>query len=384
MPWKTEGPMEKKMQMIVDWQSNRYCKSNLSQKYGISRKTVDKWIKRYKLYGIDGLKDLNRAPLRHPNQTSEDIVQLLIEEKCKNRKRGPKKIRRQLERLYPDVEFPAASTIGDWLKKYGLVQSRRRRRRVPPYREPFEKCQSPNEVWSADYKGQFSMRNRRKCYPLTISDNYSRYLLSCQGLEGPRYIETREVFKKAFREYGLPDAIRTDNGTPFAGQCLGGLSRLSIWWIQLGIIPERIEKASPQQNGRHERMHRTLKEEVLENVGKDMKNQQKRFDLFRMEYNSYRPHESLGQEVPDSYYHKSTRSYIEKPVVPDYDYHFIVRRVRSSGDIKLNGKPFFLTELLEGQPVGLKNIDDGLLKIYYGFFPIGIIDLRKNKVLKST
>lgn len=382
MPWKTEGPMEQKMKLVIDWQSGGYCKSDLSQKYYISRKTVDKWINRYHEYGIDGLRELSRAPMRHPNQTSEDIVKLLIEEKCKNRKRGPKKIRSQLQRRYPGWIFPAASTIGDWLKKYGLVQKRKRRLRVPPYTEPFEKCINPNEVWSADYKGQFHMHNRRVCYPLTISDNYSRYLIACQGLEGPRYQETRAVFETVFRKYGLPDAIRTDNGTPFAGKCVGGLSRLSIWWIQLGIVPERIDKGCPEQNGRHERIHRTLKEEALESVAKNMKDQQRRFDLFCTEYNDYRPHESLGQDIPRNYYRKSTRTYVEKPVVPEYDYRFTVRHVRSSGDIKWDGKSYFLTELLAGQPVGLEEVNDGKLKVYYSFYPIGIIDLRKKRVFK--
>lgn len=384
MPWRTEGPMEQKMKLIIDWRSGIFSKQDMANKYRISRKTVYKWIDRYQEKGIEGLKELNRSPLNHPNQTPVDIVELLIEEKCRNRKRGPKKIRRQLERKYPDKDFPAASTIGSWLGKYGLVQKRKRRLRVPPYTEPFGKCQSANEVWSADYKGQFYMRNSKICYPLTISDNYSRYLIACDGLEGPRYQETRTVFELVFREYGLPDAIRTDNGIPFAGRCVGGLSRLSIWWIQLGIIPERIDKGCPQQNGRHERMHRTLKYEVLDNVASNMKQQQKSFDWFREEYNNDRPHESLGQDIPFNYYHKSERNYIEKPVAPEYDYQFKVRKVRLNGCIKLHGKIFYLTELLAGQPVGLEGVDDGKIKVYYSFYPIGIIDLKKNKVLKLT
>lgn len=384
MPWKTEGPMEQKMRLMVEWEGGVYCKSELARRYCISRKTVYKWINRYGEYGIEGLKELSRAPKKHPNQTPDDIVKLLIEEKNRNRKRGPKKIRKQLEKKYPENIFPAASTIGDWLNKYGLVCKRKRRKRVPPYTEPFSECCEANEVWSADYKGQFYMRNKKICYPLTISDNYSRYLITCYGLEGPRYRETRDKFEAAFREYGLPDAIRTDNGTPFAGKCVGGLSRLSIWWIQLGIIPERIDKGCPQQNGRHERMHRTLKYEVLDNVASNMKQQQKAFDRFRIEYNDYRPHESLGQEVPRNHYRKSKRNYVKKPPLPEYDYCFTVRQVRSNGCIKLYGKFFYVTELLAGQPVGLEEVDDGKIKIYYSFYPIGIIDLKKNKVFKLT
>jgi len=384
MPWQTEGPMDKKMQMIMDWHTEEYFKIDLSKKYSIHRKTVDKWINRYQEKGIFGLQELSRAPKNHPNQTTEELLNLLLTEKSNKPRRGPKKIKRQLEKKYPELVFPAASTIGDWFKKYGLVRERKRRKGVPPYTEPFQKCRKPNEVWSIDYKGQFYMRNKRLCYPLTISDNYSRYLLACQGLEGPRYEETRYILERTFREYGLPKAIRSDNGHPFAGKCVGGLSRLSIWWIQLGIIPERIAKAHPEQNGRHERMHRTLKEEVLEHVGKNLADQQREFDLFHQEYNNNRPHEALGQDVPAIHYRHSERLYRNKPLSPEYDYGFTVRQVRSSGDIKINGMAYFLTELLKGEHVGLKEIEDGKLKVYYSFFSLGIIDLRKNKVFKLS
>jgi len=382
MPWKITNTMDQKIQLIADWQSQYFSITDLSKKYGVSRPIIYKWLSRYEEFGIDGLKEQSRAPLHSPNQTRDDIVQLIIAEKLKNRNRGPKKIYSQLKVQYPHIAWPVPSTIGEWLKKHGLVKERKRRLRVPPYTEPFKECQKPNSVWSADYKGQFYMRNGKVCYPLTISDNYSRYLLKCQGLSGPRYRETRVVFESAFKEYGLPDAIRVDNGTPFAGRCLGGLSRLSIWWIQLGIVPERIDKGCPQQNSRHERMHRTLKDEAVDTKASNMKEQQKRFDWFRFDYNHYRPHESLNQKPPADYYKKSEREYIEKPVLPDYDHSFIVRRVCSGGDIKLNGHRYYLTELLFGQDVGLKEEADGQLTIYYSFLPIGTIDLRKNKVIR--
>lgn len=384
MPWKELKPMDQKIQMLAYWQTELFSITDLSQKYGISRKTVYKWLNRYKEIGVDGLKEFSRRPVSSPSQTSEEIIELIVKEKLKNRKRGPKKIYSQLKRQYPRLDIPAPSTIGHWLKKNGLVKSRKRRKRVPPYEQPFIECQSPNAVWSADFKGQFYTKNDRVCYPLTISDNYSRYLLKCVGLPGPRHQETRAVFVSAFREYGLPDAIRIDNGTPFAGRCVGGLSRLMIWWIQLGIIPERIEKGSPQQNGRHERMHRTLKAEALDPIAINMKEQQKQFDLFRIDYNNHRPHEALNQQPPVKYYNNSNKPYVEKPVKPDYDYSYIIRSVRSSGDIKLRGKMYFITELLAGQPIGLKEVDDGLMSIYYGFYPLGLIDLRKNKVIKKV
>ena len=382
MPWKIMDTMDQKIQLITDWQSQYFSITDLSQKYGLSRPTIYKWLERYEELGIDGLKEQNRTPRYSPNQTKDAIVKLIIAEKLKNRKRGPKKVYHQLKAQYPHIDLPAPSTIGEWLKKHGLVNKHKKRLRVPPYTEPFQACQTPNDAWSADYKGQFYTRDARVCYPLTISDNYSRYLLKCQGLPGPRYHETRAVFETAFKEYGLPDAIRIDNGTPFTGKCLGGLSRLSIWWIQLGIIPERIDKGCPQQNGRHERMHRTLKEEALDPASRNMKEQQKRFDWFRIDYNNYRPHEALQQNVPSNYYQRSIRPYVEKPVMPDYDLDYAVRYVRHSGEIKFKGGIYYLTQLLTGQPVGLKEVADGQLTIYYSFQPIGTLDLRKNKIIK--
>jgi len=382
MPWKIAEPMDQKIQLIADWQRTQYSITDLSKKYGVSRKTVYKWCCRYEEEGIDGLKDQNRAPKYSPNRTNDDIIKLLIKEKLKNRKRGPVKIYHQLKRQYPDIKLPAPSTIAHWLKKNGLVTRRKRRKYVPPYTEPFIAVRSPNDVWSADYKGQFYTRNKRVCYPLTISDNYSRYLLRCVALPGPRYSQTRNVFKKVFREYGLPDAIRIDNGTPFAGRCVGALSRLSIWWIQLGIAPERIDKGSPYQNGRHERMHRTLKLEAVSTMTSNLKEQQRLFDEFIYDYNNHRPHEALNHEVPAHYYRKSSRSYVEKPPAIEYDLGYTVRSVRYNGYFRFNGQLYYLTDLLHKQRIALKEFADGQWKIYYSFYPIGILDLRKNRILK--
>jgi len=382
MPWTITNTMNLKVQLIADWQSSQLNITDLSNKYGISRPTVYKWVSRYEEQGVDGLKDQSRTPLRNPNQTHTDIVDLIIKEKQKNLKRGPKKVYHQLKRRYPDIVFPAPSTIGELLKKNNLVKPRKKRFKVPPYTEPFRSCQKPNDVWSVDYKGQFYTKDKHVCYPLTISDNNSRYLLACHGLPGPRYSETKTMFEKVFREYGLPEAIRSDNGIPFSSKSLGGLSRLSIWWIQLGIIPERIDKGCPEQNGRHERMHRTLKDETLQPISRNMKEQQKRFDLFRFDYNNYRPHESLGQDVPNDHYKCSKRPYVEKTMMPDYDLDYIVRHVRSNGEIKFKGQLYYLAELLTGHPIGLKEEADGQWQIYYSFQPIGILDLRKNKILR--
>lgn len=382
MPWKVINQMTLKTQLIKDWNDGS-SKTDLSRKYGVSRPTIYKWLKRFEHSGIEGLKEQNRAPKNCPNKTPREILNLLIQEKLKNRKRGPKKVRAQLKRRHPELDLPAVSTIGYWFKKEGLVEKRKRRHRVPPYTRPFAECNASNDVWSIDYKGQFYMRNGHVCYPLTISDNFSRFLLGCQALEGPRYEPTRQCIESVFREYGLPDAIRCDNGTPFAGKCIGGLSRLSIWWIQLGIVPERIGKGCPQENGRHERMHRTLKNEALDPIAKNLKEQQKGFDFFRHDFNNCRPHESLDDKTPSDIYTRSNRPYVERPHSPDYGLACLVRTVRHSGEIKFMGRMYYLTELLYGQPVGLKEIDDGLWQIQYSFYILGSIDLRKNKIIRN-
>jgi len=372
--------MDQKLQLIADYNSKNFSKTDLSKKYDVSRKTVHKWISRYKKLSIDGLKDQSREPHSKPNSTKTHIVKKIVDCKLEHPKRGPKKIFYILLKKYPEIDLPAPSTIGYWLKKNNLVIDRKKIKRVPPYNNHFAECLAPNDSWSIDYKGQFYTQNKRVCYPLTISDNFSRYLLKCQCLPGPRYDETKTVFEQVFREYGIPRSIRSDNGTPFASKSIAGLSRLSIWFIQLGIIPERIEKGCPQQNGRHERMHKTLKYETLDLVAKNMKEQQECFDRFQIDYNYYRPHEALDQKTPSDFYQKSSKNYVEKLRKPTYDYDFTVRQVRNNGEIQFNGKYYFLTNLLDDQPVGLKQIDEDSWDIYYSFFPIASLNLRKNKI----
>ena len=383
MPWKIISAMNQKIQLIADWQSKNLSLTDLSQKYGISRPTVYKLIERYERYGIEGLKEQSRAPKTCPHRTPEKVISLVIQEKLKNRKRGPRKIRAQLKRQHPNLELPAISTIAYWLKKEGLVAKRKKRLRVPPYTQPFCECKAPNDVWSIDYKGQFYMKNGHVCYPLTISDNLSRFLLGCKALQGPRYAPTKKHLELIFREYGLPDAIRTDNGTPFAGKGIGGLSRLSVWFIQLGITPERIEKGCPEQNGRHERMHRTLKNDVLDSIAGNLKEQQKAFDIFRHDFNHNRPHESLNDQTPNEFYKKSNRPYIDHPNMPEYGYDYTVRHVKHGGEIKFKGRMFYVTGLLAKQPVGLKEIADGIWQLQYSFYVLGSVDLRKNKIIRN-
>jgi transposase InsO family protein len=377
------SPLDQKIQLIADWQSQIFDVTDLSQKYGISRPTVYKFIGRYTQIGVEGLKEQSRAPKNCPHRTPKKILDLIVQEKLKNRKRGPRKIRAQLKRQYPELNLPAVSTVSYWLKKEGLVEQRKKRRHVPAYTQPFSRCRAPNDVWSIDYKGQFYLKNGDLCYPLTITDNFSRFILGCSALPGPRYIPTRHCLEGIFREFGLPYAMRFDNGTPFASRCIGGLSPLMTWFILLGIIPERIAKGCPQENGRHERMHKTLKNDALDPIAKNLKDQQKSFDIYRHDFNFFRPHESLNDQTPSEYYKKSNRPYVEKPHPPVYEHDYLVRYVRQSGDIKLMGKMFFITESLAGFPVGLKEITDGIWQLQFSFYIIGSIDLRKNKIIRA-
>lgn len=381
MPWKETEPMDQRIKLIADWKQSGNYITDLSKKYEVSRKTVYKWTRRYQEEGLDGLKERSRAPRISPNQTKDHIVEILIDEKCIHKSWGPKKIIAFLQRKYPYQRWPAPSTAGEWFKKAGLSVKRKRRIIVPQYTSPFAQCKAPNDVWSADYKGHFKMKNREYCYPLTISDNNTRYLLACEALEGPRYRQTKRVFEATFKKQGLPLAIRTDNGIPFAGKSISGLSRLSVWWIKLGITPERIDKGEPQQNGRHERMHRTLKEEEAVKIpALDLKAQQRKFDFFQTQYNEDRPHEALGQRVPASMYKRSKREYNGKFFHPEYDLDLHVRSVKRSGEIKFKSNLYFTSTLLRRERVGLKEIAEDKWQINFYSHPIGIINLRRKRV----
>jgi len=379
MPWRETEPMKERLKLIAD-RLDGCSITELSEYYKVSRKTVYKWLERYELLGPDGLKELCRAPANHPNQTDVAVIRLLVEAKIAHMSWGPKKLLGFLNGHQPRVKWPSVCTAEKWLKKHGLVQARRVRKRTPPYSEPFLACDAPNRVWSADYKGQFKTGDGRWCYPLTITDNMSRYLFTCKGLYSPCHADTRPWFEWVFREFGLPEAIRTDNGTPFAGRGVTGLSRLSVWWIKLGIRPERIESGKPQQNGRHERMHRTLKQDTARPPMPDMDRQQLRFDEFRREYNNDRPHEALGQKTPASVYESSPRRYPTVVRSPEYDSGVKVRTVRHHGEISLKKNYYFISELLAGEKVGLVEIADGRYEIRFGFHPVAILDERLKKV----
>ena len=382
MPWKETSVMDQKIQLMADWLSGDYGKSELCRIYKISRPTADKWIARYEQRGLPGLEELGRSAHRHPNQTAEELRALIVQTKLRRQKWGPKKVLDWLRDQRPELKWPADSTAGEILKRAGLVQKRKRRRQVAPYNEPFGECCAPNQSWSADFKGDFLLGNGRRCYPLTISDNFSRYLLLCRALERPRQAEVQYWFEWVFREAGLPEVIRTDNGAPFASLGLGGISQLSKWWIKLGIKPERIQPGKPAQNGRHERMHRTLKEAVAPQ--RDLQKQQQQYDLFGEEYNWDRSHEALERKPPGRIHCFSRRSYPAKLPEVQYESGITVRQVRHKGEIKWHGELIYVSETLAKEPVGLKPIDNDKWELRYSFHLLGVLDERNKNIIRAT
>jgi transposase InsO family protein len=381
MPWKETSVMDQKIQLIADWLSGDYRKSELCRIYEISRPTADKWIARYEHQGPPGLEDLERAAHRHPNQTAEELRALIVQTKLQRQKWGPKKVLDWLRYKRPELKWPADSTAGEILKRAGLVKARKRRRRVAPYSEPFGACCAPNQSWSADFKGDFMLGDGRRCYPLTISDNFSRYLLLCRALERPRHEEVRHWFEWVFRQAGLPEVIRTDNGAPFASLALGGISHLSKWWIKLGIKPERIQPGKPAQNGRHERMHRTLKEAVAPQ--RDLQQQQQHYDPFVEEFNWERSHEALERKPPGSVHCLSPRPYPAKLPEVQYESGITVRQVRHSGEIKWRGELIYVSEVLAKEPVGLRPIDNDKWELRYSFHLLGVLDERNKNIIPA-
>jgi transposase InsO family protein len=363
--------MDQKIEFIADYKRYRLSFTELCESYGVSRKTGYKWVERYLEEGPAALEDRSRASDRHPNQTPEKVVQALLEAHRQHEGWGAKKLLWAVEQRHPKWELCHPSTVYDILRRHGEFVSKRRRRRPGHPGKPTTSIAAPNAVWSADFKGQFRMGNGQYCYPLTLTDNFSRYLLCCHGQLSTNLDETMEAMKRVFLEYGLPDRIRTDNGVPFASEALGRLSRLSAWWIRLGVTPELIEPGKPQQNGRHERMHKTLKAATTRPPGSGLRSQQRKFDEFQQEYNHERPHESLGMKPPATAYQKARRQMPTK--LPDLEYpaHYERRYVSGNGGIRWNGDWVNVSSVCIGHDVGLEEIDDGLWNVYFGNFRLG-------------
>ena len=381
MSWKNTDEHKERIKFIGDWLKEEFSFTDLCKRYEISRKTGYKLINRFKEEGELALRPRSHARHSHPNATPHVVQKRLIELKHRFPQWGPDKLRDWLLLNEGHLTWPAVSTIGDILKKHGLVKARKYRKRVPAHSEPFAACSAPNDVCSADFKGQFKVGGVY-CYPLTISDNYSRFLLVCKGLKHPSLKETMIGFEQAFIEFGLPNAIKTDNGQPFAGLSIGGLTHLSIWLLKLGIMPERIEKGHPEQNGRHERMHRTLKEATALLPKATFIEQQCCFDTFRNEYNYERPHKALDGQRPADIYSSSQRNLPNRIPEMAYPDDFEVRKVRSNGEIKWFGKHYFVSEMLYKESIGLKMIDDGRALLHFGRLKLGIVDAREHKIIR--
>lgn len=371
MPWSETTPVKRRVGFIGDLGEGLFSMTELCQGYGISRKTGYKWAERFEQEGLDGLKDRSRAPKSFPYRTEPGIVEELLEARRRHPTWGPKKLIGWLEVRHPDRPWPAASTAGGILRRHGLVRGRVRRRRTQqPSNRPLP-ILHPNDLWTADFKGQFRTRDAVYCYPLTVADSLSRYLLGCRALTSTETRPTRESFEHLFGDYGLPRGIRTDNGTPFASTAIGRLSSLSVWWLRLGISPVLIQPAHPEQNASHERMHRTLKQDTTNPPEANLAAQQKRFDRFRNEYNQERPHESLGGQTPSTLYQPSPRPYPNRLPEIEYPGHFEIRRVSPNGCIRWKCHALHLTHALTSQDVGLEEIDDGLWSVYFGTMLLG-------------
>ena len=372
--------MEQKILFIADYLRSGRSFAELCRSYGISRKVGYKWVGRYREGGMDALHERSRKPLQSPQSTPYSICKEIIELRTKRRiKPGPKKIQALLYAQHPDWSVPSKTTIYNILRREGLVEKRKLRRRVPAEPKPFGPAHEPNDLWSADFKGQFLTGDGKWCYPLTIMDHASRYLLDCHALPGTALQAVRNEFERIFREYGLPSRIRTDNGVPFASQGVRGISHLSRWWIRLGILPERIEKGKPQQNGNHERMHRTLKEAVLRPPTGTSAQQQEVFDEFRNEYNEERPHEALDQKPPASRYRPSLRQMPDQ--LPDLEYpgYYRIATISSHGVMYCFGRFIYVGHILTGERVGMEEIRDGLWNVYFGPLLLGYFDLKEGK-----
>src|SRR5688500_12277943 len=376
MPWLETSPVEQRERFIRDHRLDLYAMAELCARYGISRKTGYKWLTRYDESGRAGLRDRSRAPQHCPHRIPGDVAALICAARRQHPSWGPAKLLAWLRPRQPGVDWPAISTAGDLLARRGLVKKRRRRRHyqhpgvVPPL------TTQPNDLWTADFKGHLRTRNGIYCYPLTIADQHTRYLLACHGLLCTKGVGVRPVFDRLFREYGLPRAIRTDNGVPFATTGIHGLSQLNVWWLRLGIQHQRILPAHPEQNGAHERMHKTLKGEACRPPQSCLASQQRAFNAFRRLYNDERPHETLGDRPPATLYRPSARSYTGTLPPVEYPGHFLVKRVTNAGTIRLKKRLLFLSNALQQHPVGLEEVDDGIWSIHFCHVLLGRVDER--------
>lgn len=379
MPWSEKTPMSERRRFIDEFLRGSGTMSDLCASYGISRRVGYKWLTRFLVEGDRALADRSRRPRTSPWAIAEDVATLLITARRRHPTWGPRKI---LDYLRPrhGVELPAPSTVGALFKRHGLVRPKRRRPQPGHPGRPTSPIFAPNDVWTADFKGHFALGSGLRCHPLTIVDGYSRFLLACHALTHPTHEASQPVFTRTFQEYGLPSRIRTDNGAPFATTALNRLSSLSVWWMKLGIRPELIEPASPQQNARHERMHRTLKAEATKPPKASIRAQQRRFNAFQLEYNEERPHESLAGKPPAAVYRPSPRVFPDRIPGPEYPSHYFTRYVSTNGGIRFHNRYITVAPALIGEHIGLEEIADGRWSIYFYNHLLGHLDERAGHI----
>jgi putative transposase len=371
MPWRHTSPMDQKTQFIADYLRDRLSVTELCELYGVSRKTAYTWIDRYLTHGPQGLEERSRRPNTSPRHTPDHVVAAILDARRRHPSWGAKKLVAILSTRHPLWPWPARSTVCDILRRHGLVPKRRQRRAIGHPGKPTSHMGAPNDVWSADFKGHFKTGDGRYCYPLTITDGYSRLLLGCHALASTSVAEAKPVFTRVFKAFGLPRRIRTDHGVPFATNTLARLSQWSAWWVRLGLLPECIAPGKPQQNGRHERMHRTLKADTTRPPGANLRAQQRQFNRFREEFNYERPHEALDMRPPAACYESSPRKMPHRLPPLEYPDRFEVRYVSANGGIRWNHQWVNVSHVCVGEYVGLEEIDDGVWNVSFGPLKLG-------------
>lgn len=370
---------EQRRAFVRDYESGQWSMSELCERYGITRPAGYKWVQRVQEEGEAGLVERSRAPNGCPHRTPAATERRILALRERHGW-GAKKLLQALEKQDPGVLWPARSTVNAILERHGKLRKNRRRRKWKhPGAAPL-KTECANQVWPADFKGQFKTRDGHYCYPLTVTDHCSRKLLVCRGLPSVRTEGVKPVFRRLFREVGLPEAIRTDNGAPFASTGIHGLCELNVWWMQLGIVHQRIRPSSPQENGQHERMHKDLKRETTRPPAANLRGQQRKFDRFRHVYNDERPHDGIDGDFPSERWEPSPRRYPERIAPPEYPSHLEVRRVSAAGTFRLKAKQPFLSNALADERIGLEEVGDGLWNIVYYKTLLGRIDERTGRI----
>jgi putative transposase len=381
MPWVETNAMREREKFILDHRTGNWKMVELCERHGISTKTGYKWLARFTSGGYPALKDQSRAPKTCSQQMSEAVRARLLEVKAQYPTWGARKVRNALLLKEPRRSWPAESTVNELFRREGLVKERRRRRKHEHPGRPYVEAEAPNEVWTVDFKGEFKTQDGVYCYPLTVADLHSRYVLACRALLSTKMEPAMAAFKKLFLEVGLPKVILSDNGVPFCSpQALHGLSRLNVWWMSLGIVHVRTQPASPQQNGVHERMHRTLKAETTRPPGKNREGQQQKFHAFRRIYNQERPHEGIANLRPADLWTPSERQYPSIVPAPDYPQHYEVRRVSPNGSFRFRRDQLHLAAGLRGHDVGLEEAEDGIWNIFFYNTLVGRLNEREKRV----